>query len=429
MIDLSLQNFVDYYVKTVMKIKNGYGYRVILKYQDGSEKIQQKAGFHSEKEAKKAREQTIGELYSGTYVVYANVKVADFLEYWLEDDIKKRAGSYNTYYSFGNVVKNHIAKAIGKKKMVDINKGDIQKLYNDIADYSVSVAKQVKSIMNISFDFAVEKKVIPTNPATGVNLPKNKVQKSGYHTRNIDTSKTLTLDQINLLIEKSKDTKIYLMVLMNVLMGLRCSEIIAVKYSDVDYVNRTLSIERQLGRVLGGEEDDYAPKTLTKQEVRTKTKSSVRELPIPDVVFEAILKERKQYEANRRRRSTTFQDLDYICCSTYGRPRSKNYHWQHYKKLLADNGLPDIRWHDLRSTYCTLLLKNNYSPKAVSKLMGHAKEIITMDVYGDNRNLIAMSIPELEAFVDEVIPAEKIVRFREDLLDIEIDVSEYLPAL
>ena len=157
--------------------------------------------------------------------------------------------------------------------------------------------------------------------------------------------------------------------------------------------------------------------------------SSVRELPIPDVVFEAILKERKQYEANRRRRTTTFQDLDYICCSTYGRPRSKNYHWQHYKKLLADNGLPDIRWHDLRSTYCTLLLKNNYSPKAVSKLMGHAKEIITMDVYGDNRNLIAMSIPELEAFVDEVIPAEKIVRFREDLLDIEIDVSEYLPSL
>lgn len=163
--------------------------------------------------------------------------------------------------------------------------------------------------------------------------------------------------------------------------------------------------------------------------VNSSRVSSVRELPIPDVVFEAILKERKQYEANRRRRTTTFQDLDYICCSTYGRPRSKNYHWQHYKKLLADNGLPDIRWHDLRSTYCTLLLKNNYSPKAVSKLMGHAKEIITMDVYGDNRNLIAMSIPELEAFVDEVIPAEKIVRFREDLLDIEIDVSEYLPAL
>ena len=50
---------------------------------------------------------------------------------------------------------------------------------------------------------------------------------------------------------------------------------------------------------------------------------------------------------------------------------------QHHKKLLKNAGLPDIRWHDLRSTYCTLLLKSDFNPKAVSKLMGHAKELIT----------------------------------------------------
>ena len=70
-----------------------------------------------------------------------------------------------------------------------------------------------------------------------------------------------------------------------------------------------------------------------------------------------------------------------------------------------------------------------YNQQELGKRIRHAKEIITMDVYGDNRNLIAMSIPELETFVDEVMPAEKIVRFREELLDIEIDVSEYLPAV
>ena len=47
-----------------------------------------------------------------------------------------------------------------------------------------------------------------------------------------------------------------------------------------------------------------------------------------------------------------------------------------YKKLLSDNGLPDIRWHDLRAAFCTLLLKNDFNPKAVSKLMGHAKELL-----------------------------------------------------
>lgn len=158
------------------------------------------------------------------------------------------------------------------------------------------------------------------------------------------------------------------------------------RIDDNSVENESVKIQNVSTMILPNKED-FVPKTFTKQEVKTKTKSSVRELPIPDLVFEAILKERKRYEANRNRRKEAFQDLDYICCSTYGRPRSKNYHWKYYKELLSDNGLPDIRWHDLRSTYCTLLLKNNYSPKAVAKLMGHSKEIITMDVYGDNQNI------------------------------------------
>ncbi len=96
-----------------------------------------------------------------------------------------------------------------------------------------------------------------------------------------------------------------------------------------------------------------------------------------------------------------------ICCSTYGRPRSKDFHWRHYKKLLEDNGLPDIRWHDLRSTFCTILLKNNFNPKAVSQLMGHAKEIITIDVYGDTAEIIEDCLDDLQPFIDEVIPKEE----------------------
>ena len=76
-----------------------------------------------------------------------------------------------------------------------------------------------------------------------------------------------------------------------------------VKYSDVDYINRTLKVERQLGRVHNAAKEDFAPKTFTKQEVGLKTKSSYREIPIPDYVFDAILKERQVYEKNRNRRT------------------------------------------------------------------------------------------------------------------------------
>lgn len=417
-LDLNLQKFVDWEVKGVMQIKGKYGYRVILKYMDGTERTQQKAGFVSEKEANAARDRTLGELYSGKYVVYESVRVKDFLVFWLDEDILNRVGSSETYDTYRGMVYNHIIPALGSRKISEINRGDVQKFYNEIAEYSISVARLVKTVMNVSFRYAVEKKIIAENPTIGVNLPK-KVEKKPYHTRYVNGQKTLTMEQIQILLEASKDTPIHMQVLFNVLMGLRRREINGVKYSDVDYINRMLTVQRQLGKKINTKKDDFAPKTYTKQEVRLKTESSYRTLPIPDYVFEAILEERKVYERNRNRRSTIFDDSGYICCSVTGKPRSKDFHWKHYKKLLEDNNLPNIRWHDLRSTFCTILLKNDFNPKAVSKLMGHAKELITMDVYGDKRGIIADCVDELQPFIDEVLPHEN---DNEDLQTENIDV-------
>ncbi len=358
------------------------------------------------------------------------MNVADFMFFWLEEELKKRTDSHETYYNYCGIVKNHIVPILGKKKMMDVTRGDIQKLFNTKTDYSRSVAEQVKTIMNVSFRYAVTIKVIPNSPVDGTGLPKAEKpqQRSEFRTWNIDTQKTLIMEQIQALLEKSKDTSIHMQMLLNVLMGLRRSEINGVKYSDVDYINYTLKVERQLGRVHNAVKEDFAPKTFTKQEVGLNTKSSYREIPIPDYVFEAILKERQVYEKNRNHRTEEFQDLDYICCSTLGRARSKGFHCRYYKQLLAENGLPDIRWHDLRSTYCTLLLKESFNPKAVSRLMGHAKEIITMDVYADNRGIIADGVPEIEAYMKEVLPnPEETEIFKKELLEIVVDVTEFLP--
>ena len=62
--------------------------------------------------------------------------------------------------------------------------------------------------------------------------------------------------------------------------------------------------------------------------------------------------------------------------------------------------------------------------------MGHAKEIITMDTYGDNKNIIADGVPEIEAYMKEVLPdlaAEK--RLKDELLEIVPDVSQFLPVI
>ena len=248
---------------------------------------------------------------NGTYIVNDRVKVKDFLEYWLEYDIRKRVQSSNTYVTYSNIAKKHIIPFLGSKKLTEINRGDIYRLYQDRAGYSKYIARLVKTVMNVSFQYALKRKLLSANPAEGIDLPKSMGTKP-YHTRNIDTAKTLNMGQILKLLEASKETPIHMQILFNVLMGLRRQEINAVKYSDVDFMNRTLSVERQLGKKLNREPDGVEEKPTTKSELPLKTSSSRR----------------------------------------------------------------------------------------------HAKEIITMDVYGDNANIIPEEIPELLSYMEEVMPKE-----------------------
>lgn len=154
----------------------------ILEYMDGTVRPQQKAGFDTEKEANAARDKTIGELYAGTYVVYANVRVKEFMEFWVEEDIRNRVGSNETYETYASIAYKHIVPILGGKRMVDINRGDVQKLYNQKTEYSVSVARLVKMVMNVSMRYAAEEKTISISPAEGINRSK-KVEKKQYHTR------------------------------------------------------------------------------------------------------------------------------------------------------------------------------------------------------------------------------------------------------
>lgn len=279
---------------------------------------------------RRTRDKTIGELYSGKYIVYEDIKVEDFLKYWLEEEVRGGGVSHDTYESYSNALYKHIIPAIGKLKLSALKRVHIQKLYLEKINYSAAITRMVKTVLNVSMAEAERKKLITINPAKGVPLPKAEnctaEKKKRYRTRSIDVQKTLTLDQMFLLLEKSEDTTIYMQILFAMLMGLRRGEIYGVKYSDVNYINRMLCVQRQLGIKPSSNKEDYDAKTYTKQEIGLNTESSYRTPDIPDMVFEAILKQRQIYEKNRKRRPKDFFDGDYICCSSYGRPRSRSYH-------------------------------------------------------------------------------------------------------
>lgn len=422
------KKYAEYKVYSVTTIKKGYGFRVHLKFADGSDKTKQHSGFSSKREANTARDEIIGQLHEGTYIVYDKIKVADFMEFWLEDIMRPKM-SDNGYNSYKNVVYNYVIPQFGKMYMSTLNQGYIRKLYNTIAAKYESIAKTAKTVMNTALEYAKSKNVIAVNSAEGVPLPK-KIKKKPYRVLEIDVNKTLTLPQVFQLVEASKETPIHMQVLFAVLMGLRRGEINGLKYSDIDYINRTLKVQRQLGKKPNSKAEDVPPKMLTKQEIKPKTPSSIREIPIPDYVFEAILEQRQIYEKNRRRRRKEFRDWDYICCSSYGNPRSKSYHHKYFKELLVSLELPDIHFHQLRNTYTTILLKNDFNAKGISHMLGHAKEIISADVYGDTAEIIEDCLYAIEPFMEEVLPESREEKYYDysDLEEIDEAAEEYLMA-
>ncbi len=129
---------------------------------------------------------------------------------------------------------------------------------------------------------------------------------------------------------------------------------------------------------------------------------------------------------NKKRRindkTNPFYDHNYICCFTYGKPRSKDFHRKYYLKLLEDNNLPKIRFHDLRNAYSTLLLINNFDLKAVSKLLGYALTIITSNVYFDKNKIIIDYTNEMNSYIDRVKHKANLVDKNAILLD-DLDMN------
>ena len=416
------KDYINYKVYSVLRLKDKYGFKIRLFFNDGTNFIKQIGGFKNKKNANEERDEVIVALKNHTYVLYPKLKFNEYIDYWLEKVMKPNI-SYNSYISYRNIVRNYAIPFFKEIYLNQINIGNIQEFYKNIILKHESVARLARVVIKTALQYAKDINLIRTNIAKNIDLP-NDIEKKEYKTIRINKNNVLNINQVKLLIEASKNTPIYLHILFAVLMGLRKQEINGLKYDDIDFINRKLYLHRQLGVDPNKKKEECAKKMYTKQEIVLKTYSSERVLDIPDIVFDAIVNERAKYDKNRRRRindkTTPFFDGGYICCSTYGRPRSKSFHFKYYKKLLKDNNLPNITFHDLRHTFATLLLINNFSLKTISCLLGHASTIVTYDVYFDKSEVVVDCTEELAEYIKKVVHIDASFN---DLTGYELDTN------
>ena len=159
--------------------------------------------------------------------------------------------------------------------------------------------------------------------------------------------------------------------------GLRRSEVIGLKWNAVDFDRDTITIQHTVTSCnVDGKRVMVAADT-------TKTKSSLRTLPLVPFVKERLLLLREEQKENRRLcgRSYNKEYLDYVCVNEIGDLINPHCVTRDFPKLLEKHNLKHIRFHDLRHSCASLLLDNGVAMKQIQEWLGHSDFSTTANIY------------------------------------------------
>lgn len=208
---------------------------------------------------------------------------------------------------------------------------------------------------------AIKDEVIDKNPASLVSLPK--VTKKEKTWIGIEEMKKI------LEVDTTKDT-IATALKISLLTGLRRGEVLALKWSDIDFTSSTLRIERAIIRKAKG------TKITT-----PKTAESNRTVPLPDVAIEILTNHSNFQKEQIKEAGVLYKEKGYIFAGRVGQLFHPDSMRNGLKRILDAIGLPHMRVHDLRHSYASTLFENGIEPKTIQKLLGHSEIGVTLNTY------------------------------------------------
>lgn len=353
--------------------KKGY-YYMVLSYPDAAGKRKTKwlpTGLPvkgNKKKAEKMLMETRREFVPECKPVKEDMLFADFLQQWLQ--IAKPTIALTTYSSYSNMV-NSIIEPHFRELGVTLNglkAADIQAFYmeqlkrvkpNSVIHYHAVIHKALK--------YAVKIELIESSPADKVERPKkNRFIGSFYDS-----------DEVAQLFEAAKGTHLEIPIFLGAFYGLRRSEALGLKWDAIDFQSNTITIKHTITSCnIDGKHIQIAQDT-------TKTKSSLRTLPLVPVFKEKLLSIMEQQKEYKRvcGRCYNKKYLEYICVDEMGNLISPHYLTASFPKLLEKNNLRHIRFHDLRHSCASLLLANGVPMKQIQEWLGHSDFSTTANVY------------------------------------------------
>jgi integrase len=183
--------------------------------------------------------------------------------------------------------------------------------------------------------------------------------------------KILDEDDLRRLLQAAKDTDYYSVFHFAAFTGMRRSEILAVRWCDLELETRKVYVNRSLHQLAGG--------TYDIRPVKTAYSKRCIELPLSTALV--LRQHREIAEAACSTVGRTMKDDDLVFSRADGQPVPPDAVTKVWIKLVRAEGFFGVRFHDLRHTHATLLLKWGVHPKIVQERLGHSSIRTTLDVY------------------------------------------------
>jgi integrase len=304
----------------------------------------------------------MGDAAKGIYFDDENQTVAQYMERWLEDSAKGDLG-HRAYHNYRLQIRRHISPAFGRLKLSKLTAAHIQSLYAaKLRDgLKPSSVRYIHAVLHRALEQAVRFNLIPFNPASRVDPPKIRQEEI----------KPLDAEQARRFLHAARGDRFEALYVLSLTTGLRMGEALGLRWSDVDLDSGTLRVNRQVQRMRRGDGLVFGePKNASRMT-----------LVLSHRAVEALRSQRKE-QAEEKLRATVYGDSGLVFATGKDTPHdSQNIVNRYFKPLLKRAELPDIRWHDLRHTYATLLLARGTHPTYVQKSLGHASVQLTLDRY------------------------------------------------
>jgi integrase len=325
--------------------------------------------FRGKKTAQKQLANIITMVESGKTVRPVKLTLGQYLNQWL-DEYAKANTTPRTYQRYKEIVQDNLIPALGSIPLMELKPHHVQSYYGKALESGRKdgkgglSAKTVTHYHRLLFEalrYAVKHEMIFRNVAEAVTPPKPKGKKITV----IDSQ------SVNRLLEAVKDSLYYPIFYTAVYTGMRRSELLGLRWQNVDLDFLTISVTETLHRLNDGSYFYGEP----------KSKRGKRSIAISPSVALLLREHKAKQEAARILLGGQLTDSDLVFSMPDGSPMSPHAVTRAFVDLRNKLGFAGLRFHDLRHCHASLLLKQGVNPKVVSERLGHSTVGITLDTY------------------------------------------------